>query len=313
MTRRAAIFGFAMVALAIAGLAVVLPGAAHTPTTALAADTTLGVDVDTNGNDGSTLGTIESCKRVNVGASFDVDLYIADVSGMRGWEYYLAFDTSKIHITAQDFMMVKGFDASDPVPDSHSPHFLGVGATSPVSGSGVLARLTFNADAAGVSNIEIAHNPVWPKVSGNDPIGDTTGDGYFDGPLVAGSVAIGQDCPAGPVITATPGPTVAPPTPTPTPSPTPTPEPTPVPTPTPAPAMRGDADCNGQIQLPDVVATLKGATGLGNGGSCLPRGDANCSGFLDASDALRELRFIAQNPMAAPDGCQAVGDPIPLS
>ena len=300
ITRHAAISALVVATLAIGGLALAVPGAAETkPATVLAAGVTLGVDVDTAGNSGSSLGNIESCKRVEVNDSFDIDLYIMDVSGLRGWEYYLAFDPAKIHVIAQDFLMVSGFDASDPVPDSHSPHFVAVGGTSPVSGTGVLARLTFQADAAGLSNIAISHNPVWPRVSGNDPIGDTNGDGYFDGPLIAGSVALGQDCPAGPIVTDTPGPTV-------------TPEPTPVPTPTPGPPIRGDSDCNGQIQLPDVVATLNGAAHVGSSGNCPDRGDANCSGFLDANDALLELRFISQNPGVVPAGCQPVGDPIPF-
>lgn len=300
--RAAIVFGLVTSTIAIGGLALTGPGTADTPTTVLAADITLGVDVETAGNDASTLGTIESCKRVNVGASFDVDLYITDVSGLRAWEYYLAFDSTKIHVTAQDFQMVKGFDASDPVPDSHSPHFLGIGSTSQVSGSGVLARVTFQADAAGVGNIAISHDPVWPRLSGNDPIGDTTGDGYFDGPLIAGSVAVGQDCPGGPIVTPTPGPTV---------TPAPSGTPTPTPSPTPASPMRGDSDCNGQIQLPDVIATLSGASHVGSGGACSIRGDANCSGGLDANDALRELRFISNAPLSPPDGCQPVGDPIP--
>lgn len=305
ISRYAAIFTLAFVAFATAAVVLALPGAPDSTRTASAADVTLGVDVETAGNSASALGTIESCKQVNVGASFDIDLYIADVDGIRGWEYYLAFDPAKIHVTAQDFQMVQGFDASDPVPDSHSPHFLGVGQTSKVSGSGVLARLTFQADANGLSNIEISHNPLWPRVNGDDPIGDTTGDGFFDGPLVAARVAIGEACPAGPVITATPGPTATIPA-------TATPVPTPVPTPTVAPAMRGDSTCDGQITTLDVIATLSGATNVEGSGNCSQRGDSNCSGFLDADDALRQLRFISQDPISAPAGCQPVGDPIPL-
>lgn len=306
LSRYAAIFVLVMVAFATAGMALVLPGGANSPATVLAADTTLGVDADTAGNSASSLGAIESCKQVNVGDPFDVDLYITEVSGMRSWEYYLSFDTAKIHITAQAFQMINGFDASDPVPDSNSPHFFGNGQGAPVSGSGVLARVTFEADATGVAIIAISHNPLWPILdSGNGKIGDTTGDGFFDGALIAGSVAIGQACPAGPIVTATPGPTV-------TIAATATPVPTAVPTPTPAPPMRGDSTCDGQITLADVIATLNGATEIAGSGNCSQRGDANCSGILDADDALRELRFIAQSPLTAPVGCQPVGDPIPL-
>jgi hypothetical protein len=303
VARYAAIFALALFAFAVGGLALVLPGGASSPTTVSAADITLGVDVTTDGNSASTLGTIDSCKQVAVGASFDVDLYITDVTGLQGWEYYLSFDATKVHVTGQEALMVTGFDASDPVPNTHSPHFVGVGSSMPSSGSGVLARLTFEADAAGVSNIAIAHNPIWPSLNpGSNPIGDTTGDGYFDGQLIPGSVAIGQGCPGGAIVTAAPGPTVTLPA-------TATPVP---PTVTPAPPMRGDSTCDGQIFLDDVIATLSGATSVGNSGNCSQRGDANCSGGLDANDALRQLRFISNDPVSPPAGCQPVGDPIPF-
>ena len=298
VTRAAISLGLVMITFAVGGLALAGPGTADTPATVLAADITLGVDVGTAGNDASTLGTIESCKRVNVGASFDVDLYITDVTGLMHWEYYFDYDGSLITPISETFMMVTGPSLSDTI--SSSKHFYGVGTTnagSAASGSGVLARLTFHADALGVSLVAISHDPAWPIVEGTSPI-EPTSNGHFDGPLIPAQIAIGQECPAGPIITPTPGPTV-------------TVAPTDAPSPTPAPPMRGDSDCNGQIQLPDVIATLSGASQVGSSGNCSIRGDANCSGGLDANDALRELRFISDDPIAPPDGCQPVGDPIP--
>jgi hypothetical protein len=303
--------------LALSALAALsVRGSPVTPSSVVqASDITLGVDVVTSGNGASSLGPIDACTRVEVDAAFDIDVFITDVTGLRAWELYLAYDPSLLEITAQDFLMVTGFDASDPVPGTDGSQFLGVGAATQHDGSGVLARVTMHAKAAGSSVVEISHNPAWPRLNaGSDPIGDTNGDGAFDGPLIPARVAIGEDCSGGPIVTQSPGPTgTLPWTPSPTPSPTPTPTPTPVPTPspTPAPPMRGDANCNGLIDIGDIIDTLAGVVGVPSTAPCPNRGDANCNGILDPDDVLRLLRFVILNTIAPPQSCQQVGDPIP--
>jgi hypothetical protein len=103
--------------------------------------------------------------------------------------------------------------------------------------------------------------------------------------------------------TATPSPT---PTPTATPTPTPAPTPSPTPTPTLAP-IRGDANCDRQVDAVDALAVLRWAAGLDPGAACLAQADANCDGALDAVDALEVLRSVAGLPVSPPEGCEGLG------
>jgi hypothetical protein len=306
------ICGLGALALVIAGLSVAsLYGDTTTPSVQ-AAGITLGVDVTTDGNTASALGTIDNCKRVEVGNDFDIDVYITDVIGLQGWEAYFAFDGSLLTLTGQQQMMIAGFAASGPVPDSgpHN-HFLGYGAQSKVDGSGVLVRLTFHAKATGVSPASISYNPLGPHLNpGSDPIA-------FNGPIFPASIAIGQVCPSTPVVTDSPQPTATP-SPTPSPSPTHTPTQTPAvtqgPTPTPAPTssqiILGDADCNGLIGLPDVLAALTYASNLGPGSACQGRTDTDCDGLVTANDVLRILRYLAGDKMPQPSGCAEIGSQL---
>jgi len=134
-----------------------------------------------------------------------------------------------------------------------------------------------------------------------------------------------------PTPTPTPGPTSPPslsPTPTPDPLPPP-PAPTNTPTqtfsvPTPTPAgeaaptataspsitigpLKGDADCNGQINSWDVIRLLE-AVGqmrlLGLSG-CAPDLDVNCDGRIDSMDALALLFALAGEPTHLASGCHS--------
>jgi Predicted solute binding protein len=346
---RTVICGLGVLALVIAGLSVAwLYGDTTTPSVQ-AAGISLGVDVTTDGNTASALGTIDNCKRVEVGNDFDVDVYITDVTGLQAWDAFFAFDGSLLTLTGQQQMMIVGFSASDPVPDSgpHN-HFLGYGARSKVDGSGVLVRLTFHANKPGVSTASISYNPLGPHLNpGSDPIA-------FDGPIFPASIAIGQDCPSTPVVTDSPRPTATlSPSPSPSPAPTatpvagtptdtpvaqtptptvigqtstptptatpigPTPTPTVTPTltvtPTPAPTssqiILGDADCNGLIGLPDVLAALAYASNI-PGDACQGRTDTDCDGLITANDVLRVLRFLADDKMAQPSGCAEIGSQL---
>lgn len=303
------IAGLGVLALAIAVLGFATLYGDSKTSTVQAAGISLGVDVTTGGNTASALGTIDTCRRVEVGDTFDVDLVIANVDGLRAWELYFGFDGSLLQLTGQNTAyMVSGFDASDPVPDSTGRHFLAIGGTQAASGSGVLARLTFRAMATGVSNVAVVYNPVWPRLTAaSGPLGDTTGDSYFDGPVSAARIAIGQDCPSTPVVTDTPGPTVTAP---PSPSPTPSAVPSLTPTPTSGPPIVGDADCSGRVDLPDVMAALKYAAHLGLSSECQSRADVDCDRFVTASDVLRILRYLTGDAIPQPTQCASIGSPI---
>jgi hypothetical protein len=76
-----------------------------------------------------------------------------------------------------------------------------------------------------------------------------------------------------------------------------------------AEVMRGDADCDGNIGVLDVVRVLQKAIGMPSAGICLHiAGDVTCDGLPFAPDALLILSYVAQVP-PAPSGCPSVGVP----
>jgi hypothetical protein len=203
---------------------------------------TLGVDADPSqspANTATSLGSIEVCRSMASSQQFDVDLYITDVSDLLGWSTTLRYDPAVLSVTAVDVNMFQAanpgsdvFSLSDATPNSSGSFFVGamdLGAVD--SGSGVLARITLTAVGPGVSGLIITYPEL--KDESTASIGDTNGDGYFDGSISYGQIAVDQTCPPG---TPTPFPT-------PTPGASPTPSPTPTPTPPPGPTTIGiDAD-----------------------------------------------------------------------
>jgi hypothetical protein len=119
---------------------------------------------------------------------------------------------------------------------------------------------------------------------------------------------------------ATPTPTGAPSsseTPTPTPVPTASPGGSATPTPTPVSSLvMGDANCDGHVDVDDVVTLLEEAEGLAE--SCAGAAtvhvaidDVNCDGDTNAMDALDLLRNLASVPDASiPAECPAIGSAL---
>ncbi|HVP05585.1 MAG TPA: right-handed parallel beta-helix repeat-containing protein [Dehalococcoidia bacterium] len=91
------------------------------------------------------------------------------------------------------------------------------------------------------------------------------------------------------------------------PTPTPTPPASPTPSATPIEAVHGDADCSGEIDTDDVIASLTEFAGVPPG-ACDERADADCDESIDAQDALRILLYVAGVPRNPPAGCPQVGD-----
>ena len=87
-------------------------------------------------------------------------------------------------------------NASDPVPNSDGSFYASaIDLAAPPwqdSGSGVLARITLNAVAAGSSALVIGPSYL-TNVSGQ-PIGDVNGDSVFDGTVFNARVAVDQPC-----------------------------------------------------------------------------------------------------------------------
>jgi hypothetical protein len=185
-------------------------------------EVTIGVDADPAGNTATSLGPIDSCIAVKKGDTFQIDLFVTDVDNLLAWEIYFSFDGDVVNVTDRDVQMFLAanagsevWDASDPLPSSGGLYRLGavdIGQPpAPDSGSGVLARLTLKAVGAGLSPTILttldANNDgkieLGPQVSsiGAKAIGDTNGDGFFDGPLLGAQIAVDRDCPAAPTRT----------------------------------------------------------------------------------------------------------------
>jgi len=279
---------------------------------------TVGVDADPTDNDAISLGTIDSCVSVRKGDTFQVDIFVADIANLSGWEVYFRYDPSLVTIVNRDVRMFLAtspgsdvFDASDPLPDSSGQYRLGAVDLaiphSPDSGSGVLARLTLEAVASGISPAEIAQ--IDRDGNGTLELGTLLFDaeshplppfdaqGFFAGSIVNAAIAVDNPCSAVTPVptTATPVPATPPPaeSPTPetspalTPSPTATAEPaSPTTTPvatrtatpattamsTPTPTVSGDGDGNSTPWVIIALAAgLVGAVVLVAGGAILVR------------------------------------------
>jgi len=274
-----------------------------------AAATTIGIDANAAGNTATTLGTIDSCRSVNVGdPDFDVDVYITDASSLMGWSVYLTYDTARLSVASfsTSFMEPQTPASAD---EGKGLLYLGSGQTQSggASGSGVLARITFHAISNGSSALHIRTDWPYGPFLNNDP---------FSGSVSDAQIAIGQGCGV-PTAVPTPSPTPLitpsfPPTPTPASAFTPTPTPTQHPSPTLPPSgsveLKGDADCNGHVDVHDVLAALNLAAGARPGASCAALADVDCDGSPDAEDALRILDFVGGTaPLPQPSGCAGVG------
>jgi hypothetical protein len=179
--------------------------------------TTLAVDVNTEGNSASALGTRELCAAVNPGDTFQIDLTVENVTALTALEAFLTFDSNVVTVNDRDLKnqflgIVAGesgvFDASESVPDEDGRYRVqgAIITDEPqgADGSGVLARLTLEAKNPGLTTLsltpsptDIEDRPVAATLTNVDAtqIGDSDGDSYFDGPILDADIAVGQACP----------------------------------------------------------------------------------------------------------------------
>ncbi len=315
------------------------------------------IDADPSGNTATSLGGIQTCRQVTTGDTFEVDLIIEDATNLLAFDTALAYDRTVLKVTGRDVNFFLGTapgsqvrDESDATPDSDGYYGLRAVDQShdPVSaetGSGVLARVTFQATSPGLSTLSVHIPDISPAFIDSQfdyyqPAGKF---GTWLGNVFDARIAVDQACPTEPPPTPPPTPTVSPaetPTPTLTPTPTSTFGPTPTPTPTPAatetPALtpspsqqqtptssgqplRGDIDCNGGIDSVDALQVLRYTAklpvaqepscpqlGSDQGGHLM--GDMSCDGDVGSVDALDILRYVAQLPqLPATEGCPPIG------
>lgn len=189
------------------------------------AGTALGLDMQPQNNTASRVAAVHPCTEVAVGDVFTADIWVSNVQKLMAWELRLDYDSSLVNLENADFnqFLVSTAPAGSIFPslmDAETPNRYFLAAAefngTPDSGSGVLARLSLKAVGKGLGTVSIAASPSYlgPRLTaaGGVPIGDTSGDGIWDQPIVDGQVAVGQPCaPATPIAVPTPGPTQAPP------------------------------------------------------------------------------------------------------
>lgn len=230
------------------------PTAGQTPQSQIEGNTADAIRIDAHptGNTATSLGSIEFCRDVQPGDSFDVDIVIENVTKLLGFAATFTYEENKLHVVDSDVQFLLSsqrasdlLDNSERVPDEDGLYELNALDRSPAvaaaeSGSGVLARLTLEAQETGLTTISIAIPNITPSltdVEGN-PLQPADEFGVWLGDMFDAQIAIGESCPETP----------------PQPSPTPSPEATVT------PAADGGEDEGGGRDL-TVVWAIVGALG----------------------------------------------------
>ena len=182
--------------------------------------TSIGVDANPADSTPTSLGPIDSCVSVSTGDTFDVAIFVTDVTDLLAWEVYFTYDSSIVNIVDHDVEMFQAgnegsnvFDLSEVLPDLDALYLLAAAdlgdPPAPDSGSGVLARLTLKAVGPGISPARVSPidfnndgtmdlGPFLNDLHGK-PIGDADNDGLFDGQISAAQIAVDTACPPGTV------------------------------------------------------------------------------------------------------------------
>ena len=210
MLQNARLAGVVLAAAMMAG--VIVRGGESTAQT----QTSIGVDANPATNTATSLGPIDSCVSVSTGDTFDVDIFVRDVTDLLAWEVYFVYDGSIISIVDHDVEMFQAanegsniFDLSEVLPDLDGRYGLSAAdladPPAPDSGSAVLARLTLKAVGPGISPASVPPidfnndgtidlGPFLNDIHGN-PIDDLDNDGLFDGQNSAAQIAVDTACP----------------------------------------------------------------------------------------------------------------------
>jgi hypothetical protein len=148
---------------------------------------TVGLDLNPN-----TPSTYESCIPISgPGVPFQVDVFVKDVTDLMAFSADVEYDSSVVEVTSADidnFLGSNAVDVSSWGPDNYRAAAFDQ-ASQGHTGSGVLARLTLEGVANGESPFNLFLDPdtyhgVLLKNTNNQPLGDTNGDTWFDGPFI---------------------------------------------------------------------------------------------------------------------------------
>jgi hypothetical protein len=159
--------------------------------------------------------SIDRCIEVQSGDTFEVTIQVADVTNIIAWDILYAFNREVVEVTDRDVRHIleslpnsNVVDVSDPVPNVTGSYRLGAadlgGVDAAEVGSGILATITLTAKREGLSwstlyrvdaNADGAID-IGPTLTslGGAHIADTNGDSFFDGPIVAGQIAVDREC-----------------------------------------------------------------------------------------------------------------------
>ena len=169
-----------------------------------------GIDANPEGNGANTLGPADTCRSVQPGEAFEVDIYVKGVpspESLGGFGYNLHFDPALLRVTAINnkfiidtdtpFQLVDGDYLAgtngDPLPATTGNMRLDYGrfGGAPISGDGVASRVTLEALTAGRSELVLADD-----LEGGNAPGVYTPDGrrYAVGQLQNAIVEIGTTC-----------------------------------------------------------------------------------------------------------------------
>jgi hypothetical protein len=303
-------------------LAGVVHGASPAGPTAVAA-----ADMDASGNAANSVGAIQPCGEIaTVGGTLTFDVVVQgvppfddngtpgevedDSGGLAGYQVLIGYNPAVLNVTAVSdvFMTAGGFSFSSAVPDSDGDYTAAAAtfAPQPLSGDGVLARITLTAVGGGTSPITLTiAQPGDPSNTLND-----AGNNLYDIMSVqSGSVVIGGGtCGATPTATPTGTPVDTPtgtatPTGTPSGSETPTPTGTVVPTGTPTGTPDGS-------ETPTETGSPTPTDTPGPGTERI-WGDNDCDGEVTTRDNQGLLReILQQNPLTQTEPCPDLGDDV---
>jgi len=134
---------------------------------------------------------------------FDIDITIKEVTNLQAWQAEFVYNPAVLKVNNKSvltwFLNGPGsniFDVSDGVPDTDGSYFAGaIDLNGGHSGAGVLDRLTLQGIGNGVSDLSL--NLTELDDTNADPIGDTNGDGRYDGPLFNAAIGVGATPPDG--------------------------------------------------------------------------------------------------------------------
>jgi hypothetical protein len=156
------------------------------------------IDTDIAGNTATSFGDIDTCTRIEPGASLEVDVIVDAIPEDRpltAIQFELFYDPAIVHATAIDYEMLIAANAfqafvflTNPLPDSDGFFLVGYNDAdvNPESGPGVLTRITLTAVGTGVSNLSLVAIDL--RDDHNESMPPTTSG--------AANVAVGQACPS---------------------------------------------------------------------------------------------------------------------